>query len=121
MVEYVYPENNKYIYPNGKYGYSIIKCYQRKGGKRITKYFGFFTDYNECIKHRDKCIEANWDESMKHLKKNDPLRNISKKGNKFEIHYNGKYYGVYWNVVDAMNERDLLEENDWDEEQVWEL
>lgn len=121
MKKYVFPDNGKYIYKRKNGSYQIIKQY-RKNGKIIQKYFGSFLDYNEAIKHRDKCIAGNWDESLKY---ENPMKHITRnsKGWQIQRDYKGKhyYYGTFSNIIDAMNERDLLIANDWDLEKVVEL
>ena len=121
MKKYVFPDNDKYIYKRKNGSYQIIKQY-RKDGKIIQKYFGTFTDYNEAIIHRDKCIVDNWDDSLKY---ENPMKHITRnhKGWQIQRDYKGKhyYYGTFRNIIDAMNERDLLIANDWDLDKVVEL
>lgn len=121
MKKYVFPDNGKYIYKRKNGNYQIIKKY-RKNGKMIHKFFGTFSDYNEAIIHRDKCIAGNWDESLKY---ENPMKHITRnhKGWQIQRDYKGKhyYYGTFSNIIDAMNERDLLIANDWDLEKVVEL
>ena len=121
MKKYVYPDNGKYIYKRKNGNYTIIKKY-KKNGKRIEKFFGTFKDYNDAIRHRDKCVAGNWDESLKY---ENPMKHITKnhKGWQIQRDYNGKheYYGTFSNIIDAMNERDLLMAYDWDLEKVVEL
>lgn len=121
MKKYVFPDNGKYIYKRKNGNYQIIKKY-RKNGKMIHKFFGTFSDYNEAIIHRDKCIEGDWDESLKY---ENPMKHITRnhKGWQIQRDYKGKhyYYGTFSNIIDAMNERDLLIANDWDLDKVVEL
>ena len=120
MKRYEFPDNGKYIYKRKNGNYQIIKKY-RKNGKMIHKFFGSFSDYNDAIIHRDKCIEGNWDESLKY---ENPMKHITKNGKGWQIQrdHRGKhyYFGTFSNLIDAMNERDLLVKYDWDVEKICE-
>ena len=119
MKKYVWPDNGKYIYKHGN-SYQIIKQF-RVNGKMKQKYYGSFTDYNEAIKYRDKCVENNWNIP----KYENPMKHITRNGKGWQIQrdYNSKheYYGQFSNLLDAMNERDLLIKYKWDLDKVCEL
>ena len=118
MKRYKFPDNGKYIYKTPCSTYQVVNTKL----KQERKYFGTFKDYNDAIRHRDKCIANNWDESLVYQ---SPTKFITKKGNGWQIQktINGKkeYFGRFRNLLDAMNERDLLVANDWDVEKVCEL
>ena len=110
MKKYEWPDNGKHIYKTKAGTYHVHKKY-RDGEKIKTKHYGAFKDYNEAIRHRDKCIANNWDSSCVYK---NPMRHIQKSGRKYHIQRRGEFYGAYSNIIDAMNERDLLEQYDWD-------
>ncbi len=109
MKKYEFPENGKFIYKHGN-SYQVIKQY-RINGKMKQKHFGSFKDYNEAIKHRDKCVKGNWSDDLRYV---NPMRYITKNGKHWQIQHKGEYYGTFRNLTDAMAERDLLIENGWD-------
>ena len=120
MKKYSYPDNGKYIQKTQYGTYRIVKTHY-ENGKHIFKYYGRFKDYNEAIRYRDKCVEANWDippyvHPLKFIK-----RYKTKNGESYKICKDGEHYGTYHNIIDAMNERDLLIANGWDIEKVCEL
>ena len=98
--------------------------YKIINGSHVT--FGSYPTLEEAIERRDYCIANNW--SMDLIPKN-PLRFINfiiRKDGK--IKYNIKHkengstvnYGLFDTIHEAMHERDLLEECDWDSDVICE-
>lgn len=126
-------DNRKYIRKYGENKYRIVKWKKikkgRNKGKWIQKHFGSFNDLETAKKYRDVCIENNWNEKL--MPKNNPiafnpLKYIYKTstGNyRIMKQRYGKLedYGSYSNLTDAINERDLLMDNNWDLEKACEL
>lgn len=99
------------------YKYSVAKVID---GTEYT--FGSYPTLEGAIVRRDYCREHGWGLD---LIQRDPLRHIQisvlNDGKlKYDVRHkeNGSsvYYGRFDNFVDAMHERDLCEENNWDSE-----
>lgn len=120
MKKYIYPDNGKYIQKTEYGTYRIVKTHY-KNGKQFFKYYGRFKDYNKAIQYRDKCIAANWN-IPPYV---NPLKYILEVKNKNSVSYkvrkSGEHYGTFSNLTDAIAERDLLLQYDWDLEKVCEL
>lgn len=109
---------NKYIYHDAKWGSYKVQKKVFVDGKLIHKYYGSFKDLNQAREYRDLCISKNWDESLlicNNPLANNPLKYIHRtRSGKYAITKNNGWYGVYSNLIDAINERDLLIKYDWD-------
>ena len=114
----------KYIasLPNGSY--QVGKNF---GSKRIS--FGVFQSFEEAQKHRDFCVEHDWDINICRrlvCPHNHTLpKYISKYKNRYVIQKFKDYELVvrisFTNLEDAVKERDLLMECGWDENLLMEL
>lgn len=102
--------------------YSVYKIID---GHYVT--FGSYPTLKEAKKRRDECIAYNWNLNL--IQKN-PLRFIEfiirKDGKiKYNIHHkeNGSTvnYGLFDTIHEAMHERDLLEQCNWDSELICNL
>jgi len=113
---------NRNIYEDKKFGTYRIKKQFIIDGKIVNKYYGSFKYLNQAREYRDLCIEKNWDDSLlisNNPTANNPLKYIHKTRNgNYAISktdgYKSNWYGVYPTLIDAIKERDLLIECDWD-------
>lgn len=119
----------KYIYQDPRTGhYQILKQWGSPP-KKIIGHYGSFKDLNQAKEYRDLCIEKEWDEQLMPCNNPlavNPLKYIQKtpSGNyRIEkwINMEMVHYGTYSNIIDAINERDLLLEHNWDLDKVCEL
>lgn len=83
--------------------------HRKQNRKRCS--YGTFNTLEEAIQYRDKCIQANWDAS---LRPQNPLKYIQKKKGKYWIIKNDESYGMFNNIDDAVYERDLLMKCNWE-------
>lgn len=92
--------------------YKVEKCFgNHRSGNRKRYSYGTFNTLREAITHRDKCIKENWSEN---LRPDNPLKYIQKKREKYWIIKDEIIYGIFNNVDEAIYERDLLLECDFD-------
>ena len=54
--------------------------------------------------------------NMSTLKEDSFYRNITKRGDKYQLRKNGEHYGYYDQIEDALFDRDRYEQCDWDME-----
>ena len=54
------------------------------------------------------------EENMSTLKEDSFYRNITKRGDKYQLRKNGEHYGYYDQIEDALFDRDRFEQCDWD-------
>ena len=118
--------NTTHIFKDKRHNtYNITKFYKIEG-KNIGKHYGSFKTLEEAIEYRDLCIERDWDEQL--MPRNNPtafnpMKYIKKTpaGNyRIQKWENGtsEHYGTYLTLFDAMQERDLLIEHNWDYDAV---
>lgn len=115
--------DKKYIasLPNGSY-----QVGKNVGSKRIS--FGVFKSFEEAQKHRDFCVENNWDIGLCRRVR-FPRQNLLPKYSKYKNRYVIQKFKDYEMVVrisftkleDAVKERDLLVGCNWDEDLLMEL
>jgi len=113
----------KYIasLPNGSY--QVGKNF---GSKRIS--YGVFKSLEEAQKHRDFCVAHDWSSDCRRIRfpHNNLLpKYISKSRDRYVVQKcegnDVKVRCSFTNLEDALLERDLLIECNWDEERLWEL
>lgn len=100
----------------------------RKSVNGNVEYFGVYNTMKEAIEMRDKLIKNNWDKHIvpvkKYLQKNRYIvKRTDKEGNVFyeitkRIEGNYTYFGRFKDIEQAIEERDFLEQNEWDYENI---
>ena len=85
--------------------------------QRFNKHWCSSKNLEEIIKYRDELEENGWNEeefSYQKSKKRNLPKYISKTGDKYSIYYRNEAYGTYKTLMEAVIERNILMEHDWD-------
>lgn len=103
-----------HVYQNQNGIYMVLKNI-----KGSTVNFGGFKSLDEAEMHRDYCVENDWSCDCIKRKRPVELKNIKKLKTGSYIVYNYvdyqfNYFGCFNSLKDAIAERDLLRECNWD-------
>ena len=109
--------------PSGKY---VIYKSLRFNGTHKSVYFGLFDTLEEAMKHRDYCIQYDWDLDkckVKRINKHFLPTHITKGRSGYLLQkkfYDGRdsYHQWFKNLNDAIHEKELLCKCNWDIEEL---